>query len=57
MESVKRCHRWVNVKEIGKALVIDICIRNFLKENSFMTVKNVFIIADPSNITNYKRKF
>ena len=50
-ESVKRCQRSVNVKEIVKAPVIAICIRNFLKENSLMTVKNVFIIADTSNIT------
>ena len=56
-ESVKRCQRSVNVKEIVKAPVIAICTRNFLKENSLMTVKNVFIIADASNITKYKRKF
>ena len=56
-ESVKRCRRSANVKEIVKAPVIAICTRNFLKENSLMTVKNVFIIADASNITKYKRTF
>ena len=57
MESVKRCRRSVTVKEIGKAPIIAVCIRNFMKENNLMTVKNIFIIADPSNITKYKRKF
>ena len=57
MESVKRCHRSVTVKEIGKAPIIAVCIRNFMKENNLMTVKNIFITADPSNITKYKRKF
>ena len=27
------------------------------KENNLMTVKNIFTIGDPSNITKYKRKF
>ena len=54
MESVKQCHRSVNAKEIGKAPVIAVCIRKFLKENGLMTVKNIVIIADPSNITKYK---
>ena len=58
MESVKRCHRSVTVKEIGKAPIIAVCIRNFTKENNLiMRVKNIFIIADVSNITKYKRKF
>ena len=57
MESVTRCHRSVNAKEIGKAPIIAICIRNFMKENNLMTVKNIFIIVDASNITKYKRKF
>ena len=57
MESVKRCHRSVTVKEIGKAPIIAVCIRNVMKENNLMTVKNIFIIADPSNITKYKPKF
>ena len=57
MESAKRCRRSVNVKEIVKVPVIAVCIRNFLKENSLMTVKNIFVIADPSNINKYKRKF
>ena len=57
MESAKRCHRSVNVKEIVKAHVIAARIRNFPKEISLITVKNIFIIADPSNITKYKRKF
>ena len=57
MESVKRCYRSVTVKEIGKARVIAVCIRNFVKENNLMTVKNIFIIGDASNITKYKRKF
>ena len=47
MESVKRFHRSVNVKEIGKAPIIAVCIRNFMKENNLMIVKNIFIIADP----------
>ena len=58
MESVKRCRRSVTVKEIGKAPIIAVCIRNFTKENNLiMRVKNIFIIADVSNITKYKRKF
>ena len=57
MEPVKRCHRSVTVKEIRKAPIIAVCIRNFMKENNLMTVKNIFITADPSNITKYKRKF
>ena len=28
-----------------------------MKENNLMTVKNIFIIVDASNITKYKRKF
>ena len=50
MESVKRCHRSVTVKEIGKAPIIAVCIRNFMTENNLMTVKNIFITADPSNM-------
>ena len=57
MESAKRCHRWVTVKEIGKAPIIAVCMRNFIKENNLMTVKNIFITADASSITKYKRKF
>ena len=57
MESVKRCHRSVTVKEIGKAPIIAVCMRNFIKENNLMTVKNIFIIADASSITKYKRRF
>ena len=57
MESVKRCHRSVIVKGIGKAPMIAVCIINFIKENNLMTVQNIFIIADASNITKYKRKF
>ena len=34
MESVKRCHRSVTVKEIGKASIIAVCITNFIKENN-----------------------
>ena len=56
MESVKRYHRQVIVKEIGKASIAGVCIRNFIKENNLMTVKNIFIIPDASNITKYKRK-
>ena len=40
-----------------RATASTVCIRNFLKENNLMTVKNRFIIADPSNITKYKQKF
>ena len=57
MEFVKRCHRSVTVNEIGKAPIIVVCIRNFIKENNLMTVKKIFIIADASNKTKYKRKF
>ena len=57
MESVKRCHSSVTVKVIGKTSIMAICIRNFIKENNLMTVKNIFIKADASNITKYKRKF
>ena len=57
MESVKRCHRLVTVKETDNAPVIAVCIRNVLKENNLMTVKNIFVIADLSNMTKYKRKF
>ena len=57
MEFLKQCHMSFTVKEIVKAPVIAFCIRNFLKENNLMRVKNIFIIADPSNITKYKRKF
>ena len=57
MESVQWCHSSVTVKEIGKASVIAVCIRNFLKENNLMTVKNIFIIVDRSHITKHKRKF
>ena len=57
MESVKRCHRSVTVKEIGKALIIAVCMRNFIKENNLMSAKNLFIIADASSITKYKRRF
>ena len=53
MESVKRCP----VKEIGQAPITAVCIKNFMKENNLMTVKNIFIIADASNRTKYKRKF
>ena len=56
-ESVKRCHRSVTIKEIGKAPIITVCMRNFIKENNLMTVKNIFIIADASSITKYKRSF
>ena len=55
MESVKRCHRLLTVKEIGKAPIIVVCIRNFVKENNLMTVKNIFVIADSSNITNINK--
>ena len=57
MESVKRCRRSVTIKEIGKAPIIAVCMRNFIKENYLMIVKNIFIIVDASNITKYKRKF
>ena len=57
MESVKRCHRSVTVKGIGKAPMIAVYIINFIKENNLMAVQNIFIIADASNITKYKRKF
>ena len=57
MESVKRCHRSVTVKEIEKAPIIEVSMRNFTKENNLMTVKNIFIIADASSITKYKRRF
>ena len=39
----------------GKAPVIAVYIRNFLKKNILMTVMNIIIIADPPNI--FKRKF
>ena len=51
MESVKRCP----VKEIGQAPITAVCIKNFMKENNLMTVKNIFIIADASNRTKYKK--
>ena len=57
IESVKRCHRLVTAKEIGKVPIIAVCTRNFIKENNLMTVKNIFIIADASSITKYKRRF
>ena len=57
IESVKRCHRSVTVKESGKAPIIAVCMRNFIKENNLTTVKNIFIIADASTITKYKRRF
>ena len=57
VESVKRCHRPVTVKEAGKAPIIAVCMRNFIKENNLTTVKNIFIIADASTITKYKRRF
>ena len=57
MESVKRCHRSVTVKEIGKAPIIAVCTKNFITENYLMTVRNIFIIADVSSITKYKRRF
>ena len=53
MESVKRYHRSVTVKEIGKAPIIAVCMRSFIKENNLMTVENIFIIADVSSITRY----
>ena len=56
MESVKRCHRSVTIKEIGKAPIIGVCMRNFIKENNSMTVKNIFIIADAPSITKYERR-
>ena len=43
-----------SVKEIGKATITAVCIRNFMKEDNLMTVKNIFVIADPSNVTKYK---
>ena len=55
MESVKRCHR--SVKENGKAPKIAVCMRNFIKENNLITLKNIFIIADASSTTKYKRRF
>ena len=59
MESVNRLtgHRSITVKEIGKVPIIAVCIRNFIKENNLITVKNIFIIADVFNITKYKQKF
>ena len=57
MESVKRCHRSVTVKEIGKVPNIAVCMRNFIKENNLMTVNNILIIADASSTTKYKRMF
>ena len=57
IESVKRCHRSVTVKEAGKAPIIAVCMRDFNKENNLTTVKNIFIIADASTITKYKRRF
>ena len=57
MESAKQCHRSVTVKEIEKAPLAAVCVRNVLKENNLTTVNNGFTIADPSNITKYKRKF
>ena len=57
MESVKRCHRSDTVKEIGKAPIIAVCMRNVVKENNLMTEKNIFIIADASSIPKYKRRF
>ena len=47
MESGKRRHRLVTA-EIGKEPLI---------ASNLMTVKNIFIIADSSNITKCKRKF
>ena len=47
MESGKRRHRSVTA-EIGKEPLI---------ASNLMTVKNIFIIADSSNITKCKRKF
>ena len=44
-------------KKIGKVAMKAVGIRNFMKENNLMIVKNIFIIWDPSNITKYKRKF
>ena len=46
VESVKRFHRSVTVKKIGKTPIIAVCIRNFMKENNLMIAKNIFIIAD-----------
>ena len=57
IESVKRCHRSVTVKEAGKAPIIAVCMRDFIKENNLTTVKNIFIIADASTIIKYKRRF
>ena len=57
MEPAVQCHRLVTVKEIGKAPVIPVWIGNFLKENNLMTVEDIFIISDPSDITEYRRKF
>ena len=57
MESLTRGRRSATVKEIGIAPVVAVCIRNFLKENNLMTVKNILVIAGPSNITKNKRKF
>ena len=46
----------VTVKEIGKSLIIAVYVRKFIKEINLITAKNIFIIADVSNITNYKKK-
>ena len=57
MESVKRWYSSVTVKETGKAAVIAVYIKNFLKENNLVRVKNIFITADLSIITTkYKQK-
>ena len=42
-----------SVKELQQT-IIAVCIRNFVKEDNLMTVKNIFVIADPSNVTKYK---
>ena len=51
MPQVGQCKR--NCKSTS-----DSCLHQKLPErNSLMAVKNIFIIADPSNITKYKRRF
>ena len=38
MESIKQCDSWATVEETGKAPIIAVCIRNYVKESNLNTV-------------------
>ena len=45
MESIKQCNSLATVKETGKAPIIAVCIRNYVKESNLKTVNCPYFIV------------